>query len=90
MVNGLPKTTSGTAVCSSACPAEKLESEIGSLRAERDELLSHWQVKHTHDLVTRLREALVLARKEISDHDSDYHHRTRDSTIACINAALGG
>jgi hypothetical protein len=36
----------------------------------------------------RLREALILARREISDHDSDYHHRTRESTIEAIRAAL--
>lgn len=36
----------------------------------------------------RLREALILARREISDHDSDYHHRTRESTIEAIRDAL--
>ncbi len=38
---------------------EERDAEIASLRDERDELLSHWQVKHTHDLVMALRDELA-------------------------------
>jgi len=64
---------------------EAKDAEIAGLRAQLDarKMVSDRDVE-----IVRLREALVLARKEISDHNNDYHHRTRDSTVEAIRAAL--